>query len=179
MVVYGQITEQRFSMKKYQIWNLNKKFKILERLKTKVPPPIITLMFIFINYSLTYLDAPLEIPLGNFVSLFLLIAGFLIIMRAGILFARSKTIISPLEPYKSTFFVSNDIYKYTRNPMYLGLLIIYLSTIILFQNFLGFLLIPAFILYINYFQIIPEENALKDLFGPEYDLYLDKVRRWI
>ena len=166
-------------MKKYHIWNLNKKFKILERLKTKVPPPIITLMFIFINYSLTYLDAPLEIPLGNFVSLFLLIAGLSIIMRAGILFARSKTIISPLEPYKSTFFVSNDIYQYTRNPMYFGLLIIYLSTIILFQNFLGFLLIPAFILYINYFQIIPEENALKDLFGPEYDLYLDKVRRWI
>ena len=63
--------------------------------------------------------------------------------------------------------------------MYLGLLIIYLSTIILFQNFLGFLLIPVFILYINYFQIIPEENVLKDIFGPEYDLYLDNVRRWI
>ena len=52
------------------------------------------------------------------------------------------------------YFICNDIYKYTRNPMYLGLLIIYLSTIILFQNFLGFLLVPAFILYINYFQEI-------------------------
>ena len=166
-------------MKKHRTWNLNKKFKILEKLKTKVPPPIITLIFIFINYALTYFVIPIEIPLSNFVSLFLLTVGFLIIMRAGILFAKSKTIISPLKPYKSTFLVAQDIYKYTRNPMYLGLLIIFLSTIILFQNFFGILLIPVFILYINYFQIIPEENVLKDIFGPEYDLYLDNVRRWI
>ena len=166
-------------MKKHRIWNLYKKFKIIERLETRIPPPIITLIFIFINFALTYLSVPMQIPYSNIVGLFLLIAGFFIIIRAGILFTRNKTVISPLKPYKSTFLVSNDMYKYSRNPMYLGLLIIFLSTIIFFQNFLGFILIPAFILYINYFQIIPEEHALKDIFGPEYDLYLDSVRRWI
>ena len=100
-------------------------------------------------------------------------------MRSSRLFAQAKTNIDPLRPFKSTSLITNDIYKYSRNPMYFGYLLIILGSSVYLGNVISIIFIPLFIFTINFLQITPEEEALKDLYGPRYDEYLSKVRRWI
>ena len=71
------------------------------------------------------------------------------------------------------------IYKHTRNPMYLGFLLLLLGWATFLSNLAPFALLPAFVLYMNYFQIRPEERALDSLFAQEYQAYRARVRRWV
>jgi protein-S-isoprenylcysteine O-methyltransferase Ste14 len=84
-----------------------------------------------------------------------------------------------MKPESSSSLVVSGIYKLTRNPMYLGLLLVLLGWAIYLTNVLVFLLLPAFILYINRFQIAPEERALTALFGQEFAAYKSRTRRWL
>ena len=109
----------------------------------------------------------------------MIISGFIIILSAIILFKKYKTTITPLNPSNSTKLITVGIYKFSRNPMYLGLLLVLLGISFIINIIGGFLLIPLFILYLNFFQIIPEENAMVDLFKDEFLEYKKNVRRWI
>jgi protein-S-isoprenylcysteine O-methyltransferase Ste14 len=110
-------------------------------------------------------------------SLALLGAG---ICLSGIVsFRRAKTTVNPMRPYSTSSLVVSGIYKYTRNPMYLGFLLILLGWATFLSNLAAFALLPAFVLYMNHFQIAPEERALASLFAQEYQAYRARVRRWI
>ena len=151
----------------------------MDKFKNKIPPTIITLLFLIFNYILSFNFLKIDIPYKYFFTTLLIILGFYIIIRSSRLFAIAKTSIDPLRPFKSTFLITNDIYKYSRNPMYFGYLLILLSSSVYLSNIISIIIIPLFIFIINFIQIIPEEEALKDLFGPNYDEYASKVRRWI
>ena len=152
----------------------------MDKFKNKIPPTILTLLFLIFNYILSFNFLKIEIPYKYFFTTLLLIFGFYIIIRSSRLFAQAKTSINPLRPFKSTSLITNDIYKYSRNPMYFGYLLILLSSSFYLGNVISIIIIiPLFIFIINFIQIIPEEETLKDLFGPTYDEYLSKVRRWI
>jgi protein-S-isoprenylcysteine O-methyltransferase Ste14 len=85
-----------------------------------------------------------------------------------------------MKPETSTSLVTSGLFKYTRNPMYLGLSSILLASCFYFSSLLGIIVyVPFFILYITVFQIIPEEEVMKSLFNDEYLDYCSKVRRWI
>ena len=71
------------------------------------------------------------------------------------------------------------IYRLTRNPMYLGVLLLLLAWAIYLANVLTVLFLPAFVWYMGRYQIEPEEQALTSLFGPQYTAYAAQVRRWI
>ena len=71
------------------------------------------------------------------------------------------------------------IYSITRNPMYLGLLTMLSGWAVFLSNALAFLFLPAYVLYINRFQIETEERTLTALFGQDYVAYQGRVRRWI
>ena len=157
---------------------LDKK-NFMDKFKNKIPPTILTLLFLIFNYILSFNSLKIEIPYKYFFTTLLLILGFYIIIRSSRLFAQAKTSIDPLRPFKSTSLITNDIYKYSRNPMYFGYLLILLSSSVYLGNVISIIIIPLFIFIINFIQIIPEEETLKDLFGPTYDEYLSKVRRWI
>ena len=117
--------------------------------------------------------------MGGVFGSFMIIIGIVIILLAIIQFKKYKTSITPLNPSNATKLIVYGIYKFSRNPMYLGLLLI-LSGISIIQNPIGGLLfVPAFILYINHFQIIPEESAMLDLFKDDFLKYKENVRRWI
>jgi len=73
----------------------------------------------------------------------------------------------------------SGVYRLTRNPMYLGFLLVLLGWAIFLSNALAFLLLPAFIFYMNRFQIEPEEKALTSLFGQQFVAYTSRVRRWL
>ena len=151
----------------------------MDKFKNKIPPTILTLLFLIFNCILRFNFLKIDIPYKYFFTTLLLILGFYIIIRSSRLFAQAKTSIDPLRPFKSTSLITNDIYKYSRNPMYFGYLLIILGSSVYLGNVISIIIIPLFIFTINFLQIIPEEEALKDIYGPRYDEYLSKVRRWI
>ena len=148
-------------------------------IKTKFPPPLVALTFGFlINYTKNIfpkIEIRNEIIFGSF----MIIIGLIIILSAIILFKKYQTTITPLNPSNATKLITDGIYKFSRNPMYLGLLLVLVGISIILSLTGGFFFILLFILYINLFQIIPEENAMVDLFKDEFLEYKKNVRRWI
>ena len=148
-------------------------------IKTKFPPPLVALTFGFlINYTKNIfpkIEIKNEIIFGSF----MIISGLIIILSAIILFKKYQTTITPLNPSNATKLITDGIYKFSRNPMYLGLLLVLVGISIILNLTGGFFFILLFILYINLFQIIPEENAMVDLFKDEFLEYEKNVRRWI
>ncbi len=103
----------------------------------------------------------------------------MIIGLSIVTFIMAETMITPLHPDKSSNLVKTGIYQYTRNPMYLGLLLILFSTGWYLQNLVSMFVLPIYVWFISKYQIIPEEEALHKLFGQDYVNYQDRVRRWI
>ena len=98
----------------------------------------------------------------------------------GILeFKRAKTTVNPTKPGLSSSLVRSGIYRHTRNPMYLGFLLILVGWATWTANLLAFVVLPVFVLYMNRFQIKPEERALTSIFGDEFKAYCSETRRWI
>lgn len=146
----------------------------------KLPPGIVALIAAFLMYLLAHF-----LPFGYFeftgsfyLMLFLLGLGFLIGLFSLFQFFTSKTSIDPLHPNKASKLVVSGIYKFTRNPMYLALLLVLLALGLYFSNAFNVLIAAAFVSYMNKFQIIPEEKVLIGKFGKEYQNYLINVRRW-
>ena len=94
-------------------------------------------------------------------------------------FIKSKTTVNPVKFKKVNKLVTSGIYKYSRNPMYLGMILIIISTSIFYLNYYSVLTPFIFYFWINRFQIKREEIFLKEKFGKEYLLYMSKTRRWI
>ena len=150
-------------------------------MKLLIPPPIqgllSAIMMCLINRYFTHANFSLN-GINIFALIFLIIAAIIIILSMY-KFKKIKTTISPLRPNKTSSLVNSGIYAYTRNPMYLGLLLMLFSTALFLKNLISFLIIPLFILFITKNQILPEEEALENIFGEEYKNYKKKVRRWI
>ena len=148
-------------------------------IKTKFPPPLVSLTFGFlINYTKNIFPK-IEINNKIFFGSSMIISGLIIIFSAIILFKKYHTTITPLNPFNATKLITDGIYKFSRNPMYLGLLLMLVGISTILNPIGGFFLIPLFVLYLNFFQIIPEENAMADLFKDEFLDYKKNVRRWI
>ena len=148
-------------------------------IKTKLPPPLVALPFGFlINYTKNIFPK-IEVKNEFIFGSFMIISGLIIILSAIILFKKYQTTITPLNPSNATKLITDGIYKFSRNPMYLGLLLVLLGISIILNLTGGIFLIPLFILYLNLFQVIPEENAMVDLFKDEFLEYKKNVRRWI
>ena len=94
-------------------------------------------------------------------------------------FRKAQTTPNPQALEKVSSLVTSGIYRYSRNPMYLGLVLILLGWAFYLSHFLAFVLLPVFILYMTRFQIQPEEQMMARTFGKTYQAYLNKVRRWI
>ena len=94
-------------------------------------------------------------------------------------FRKAQTTPNPQALEKASSLVTSGIYRYSRNPMYLGLVLILLGWAFYLSHFLAFVLLPVFIFYMTRFQIQPEEQMMARKFGKTYHAYLYKVRRWI
>ena len=148
-------------------------------MKTKIPPPIIALICIVINYLSTYLINPIKFPNIEIIGGLILFLGVATSMLATLLFRKDKTTVNPMNPEETTTLVTTGIFSITRNPMYLGLFLSILSTILFFGSWFGIIILMFFVWFITKFQIIPEEEAMEKLFGNKYDEYRQNVRRWI
>ena len=101
-------------------------------------------------------------------------------MLAGVVaFRANKTTVNPLDPGAASTVVSNGIYRYSRNPMYLGFLLALAAWAVYLSSVVAALFLPAFVAYMNRFQIQPEERMLLAKFGPAFSQYMQAVRRWV
>ena len=94
-------------------------------------------------------------------------------------FKKAQTTPNPQALEKVSSLVTSGVYQYSRNPMYVGLVLILFSWALYLSHFLAFVLLPIFILYMTRFQIQPEERILAQKFGKAYQTYKAKVRRWV
>ncbi len=148
-------------------------------MKTKIPPPILALVMIVLIYLSSFFIESTAFNYQGSLSVLVLILGLAYALPSFKLFARYKTTISPLKPSDATALVTEGMYRYSRNPMYFGLLLLTIAATIWFGTWFGIIINILFIFLINFLQIIPEEEALLEIFGEEYEEYKKNVRRWI
>jgi protein-S-isoprenylcysteine O-methyltransferase Ste14 len=150
-------------------------------LELKVPPPLVALAFGLLMWFASPLVAPVAVPFGYRVAVAVVVAsvGVLVGVVAIIAFLRAKTTLNPAKPGATSALVTGGVFRYSRNPMYLSLLLYLLAWAVYLSNWLAMLFLPVFVIYISRFQIQPEERAMHSLFGPEYTLYEARVRRWL
>ena len=147
-------------------------------LRTKIPPPLITLICILIIYFFEKEFIFFE-DWNIYISAFFLLWGLIIIAFAVFKFAKTKTTVDPTKPSKTSSLVISGIYRITRNPMYLGMLFLIISFTFYKLSLVGAIVIPSFIFYINKYQIEPEEYEMRKKFGENFEDYCKKVDRWI
>ena len=148
-------------------------------MNNKIPPPIVTLISGLIIFFSRQLFPEYDSMIINVFSFIFLFLGLLVFFLAVASFKKYKTTVNPLQPSKASHLVISGIFRFTRNPMYLGMVLILLSLSFKF-NLLGGLIVTAlFIMFITKFQIIPEEDAMLSLFRDEFEVYKENTRRWI
>jgi protein-S-isoprenylcysteine O-methyltransferase Ste14 len=153
----------------------------MRSLELKVPPPLVALIIAGLMWLLARIAPSLGfvMPAHVFLAIILAAAAIAISIAGVTTFARAKTTVNPTTPEASSSLVTWGIYSFTRNPMYLGLLLLLTAWAVYLSNPFPFLLVPVYMLYINRFQIAPEEHALASLFGSDFTTYQSRVRRWI
>ena len=126
-----------------------------------------------------WLVPALTFPVPSGIAYALAAVGVLLDGIALFHFLRRRTTINPLKPASASALVTGGIYRLTRNPMYLGLATLLTAWAIYLGNLAALAGVPLFILYMNRFQIAPEERALEARFGADYIAYRTRVRRWL
>lgn len=121
----------------------------------------------------------LVLPYRKVLVVMLVLAGLVVAMSGLLAFVRARTTVNPKAPERSSAVVSSGIYRYTRNPMYLGFVFLLTAWAVYLGHLVPWLLIPLFMVFLTRLQIRPEERALTKLFGDEYREYRQRVRRWL
>ena len=147
----------------------------------KVPPPIVALVVALLMWLTPAVAAFAQVPYPARVlcAVVLVCIGQSISIAGMVAFQRAKTTVNPLKASLASSLVIQGVYQYTRNPMYVGLLLTLLAWAVFLANPLAVLWVVVYVLYITRFQIIPEERVLASLFGAEYEAYKRRVCRWV
>ena len=126
-------------------------------LELKVPPPAVALVTAVLMWLASRSSPALTFafPASNLLVVGLAAIGLTVAISGVVTFRRARTTLNPTKPETSSSLVSWGIYKITRNPMYLGLLLVLTAWAIFLSNWLAFLFLPVFVIYIDRFQILP------------------------
>ncbi|MEO7953830.1 MAG: isoprenylcysteine carboxylmethyltransferase family protein [Polaromonas sp.] len=153
----------------------------MTQLELKIPPPLIAAVSAGIMYGVATLLPVLSLPpsLRAGTALVLAVVGGSLDVAGLMAFRRAKTTVNPMAPQQSSSVVSTGVYRFTRNPMYLGLVCLLLAWAVYLSSAWALLVVPAFMAYITRFQIKPEESVLAARFGSAYAKYCARVRRWL
>ena len=153
----------------------------MSNLRLKIPPVaqgIITLVCIWLLSRYVPIFH-IDITFKAIVSVVIICIGVLVGVLAVSSFIRLRTTVDPRYPEKASKLVVNGIYRYSRNPMYLAIVLVLFGISIYLGALSSLLILFLFVVYINRFQIVPEEQMLTQKFGEQYIQYTSQVRRWI
>ena len=150
-------------------------------LELKIPPLLLVVLF-SIAMALCALATPwlhFALPGSYFIYFVLALAGTVVAAAGVVAFRRHGTTVNPLSPDSSSTVVRSGIYSVSRNPMYLGFLLWLCAFAAYLASWVALLFLPAFVVYMNHYQIKPEERALLAKFGEPFAQYMASVRRWV
>lgn len=152
-------------------------------MKAKIPPDIVFLSCGILMWLITK-HIPgfhLNIPYPGVLAVIVFLLGFTIIYSAKKALKKQHTTERPGRDalYQVKALVTNGVYRHSRNPIYLGMVVLLFGWALILTNWLSMMGVIAFVWFITLFQILPEENALAQIFGDEYRQYKRRVRRWI
>jgi len=153
----------------------------VQTLELKIPPVILVLVTASLMWTLA-----VAVPSLGFTLLASLLAA-LVFAAIGVAFAllgvlefrSAGTTVDPRVPDQSVSLVVRGVYRISRNPMYVGFLLVLIAWGIFLSNLASLALLPVFVVYMNRFQIVPEERHMREKFGEAYRQYEAEVRRWV
>lgn len=150
-------------------------------LDKKIPPPVVAALIAAAMWGASALGPPLGLSsgTGHAAAAVLVAAGMAFDLLGLFAFRRARTTINPLKPERTSALVTGGVYRITRNPMYVGLSLLLLAWAVYLGALSPFAGPILFALYVTRFQIQPEEQVLKTIFGEEYAIYASRVRRWL
>ena len=150
-------------------------------LELRVPPPVVTALCALLMWLIgeAVPAADFHLPAGRWIALVLAAIGVVMGIAAALQFRVAKTTIHPLKPEESSALVVRGIFRFTRNPMYLGMLLVLVAWALCVANAVALAVLPLHVAYLNRFQIGPEERVLQARFGAAFEDYRRAVRRWI
>lgn len=153
----------------------------MSSLELRIPPVVLGLGLGAIMYATARLAPGFAwaVPAGAFLAAGLALAGLSLALWGVIAFRRARTTVNPLDPAATAQLVVAGIYRKTRNPMYLGMLLMLLGWGVFLAHPPACALGALFVPLMNRLQIVPEERILTARFGPAYAAYLSAVRRWL
>ena len=153
----------------------------MNALELKVPPVAQVIIAAAAMYGVSKMAPTLTFSLSG--STILAVGLGVIGLSLGIMgvsqFRIAQTTPNPQALEKVSRLVTSGIYRYSRNPMYVGLVLILSGWAFHLSHFLAFVVLPIFVLYMTRFQIQPEERVMARKFGKTYQDYVSCVRRWI
>ena len=141
-----------------------------------VPPPLI---FVFCALLMKCLPPVLQFPSSLWLVIVFGGMGCAIGAASVLQFLLAKTTLNPFQLETASQLVTGGVYRLSRNPMYLSLVFILLAWMLYLGSFSALLGVVLFIWYITKFQIKPEEEGLKHLFGDAFIAYCQRTRRWL
>lgn len=155
--------------------------RFLSALELKLSPVMTAvllamLMWLLARYTAAFSMRP-DLRIG--LSLALIAAGATVAVAGIWSFRKARTTVNPWRVNASSELVVSGVYRHTRNPMYLGLLLGLLGWGVYLANAFALFLAPLFIPCMNRFQILPEERALQQAYGERFLDYCRRVRRWL
>ena len=148
-------------------------------MNNKIPPPIVTLFFGLCIYLSRSYFPEFSNSVLNLLSIISFVVGIFVFAAAVSSFKKQKTTVNPISIENASSLVVSGIFKYSRNPMYLGMSFVLLGLTFKFNVIGGLFLTGIFMLFITIFQIKPEEVAMEKLFDQEWKDYIKNVRRWL
>jgi protein-S-isoprenylcysteine O-methyltransferase Ste14 len=151
------------------------------RLDARVPPLLVLVAAALAMWVVAIFAEELRItvPARTAISTVLIVCGVLICLSGFVEFRRARTTVDPTKPEAASTLVSSGIYRFTRNPMYIGFALALMGWAVFLENPVTLTVVVAFVAYIDRFQIRPEERALEARFGEQFSSYVRKVRRWL
>ncbi len=153
----------------------------MKALELKIPPALLVLIFGLLMWLVDQVLPQFKETgvLYQWLSMAVFGLSLLCVALGVASFRHAKTTVDPTQPQNASSVVTGGIYRYTRNPMYLGFLLMLMAFAIKLANPVTLTMLPVFVAYLNRFQIKPEEQALTNLFGKEYTDYRQQVSRWL
>lgn len=144
------------------------------------PPPLIHLTGLGMALVLQYWVYPLTISERDWIwlpALAFFSAGGILDMLSMLRFRRAKTDVLPWKP--TSALVDTGVYRFTRNPIYVGMMLVMAGLGFAFNTLWVFIFMPAVFLVIHFGVIRREERYLEKLFGEDYRAYMKKTPRWL
>jgi protein-S-isoprenylcysteine O-methyltransferase Ste14 len=155
--------------------------RAIQRLETRIPPLLLTILFADLMLFFAELNTlPITRSLYTSALAIICLCGSVVLLGFSLkALHQAKTTLDPHHPEHSTRLVQEGVYRFTRNPIYVAFLLLLLAWGFLLADLLALVSVYLFVMYMNRFQIEPEETALEAHFGTDYLLYCARVNRWL